>query len=122
MPGPSDGGVLSLVPAAMAAGGAAVAREATGRVVLVDGALPGEAVEAVITEQRSSYARARVVAVVEPSPERVSPPCPHVARGCGGCGWQHVSLEAQRRYKTEVVSEALARTGALAGAEVVPAP
>ncbi len=122
MAGPNDGGVLTLVPTAMAAGGAAVAREATGRVVLVDGALPGEAVEVVITEQRSSYARARVVAVVEPSPDRVSPPCPHVARGCGGCGWQHVSLEAQRRYKTEVVSEALGRIGGLTGAKVVPAP
>ena len=47
----------------MAAGGAAVAREPTGRVVLVDGALPGETVDAVLTEERSSYARARVTAV-----------------------------------------------------------
>jgi 23S rRNA (uracil1939-C5)-methyltransferase len=106
----------------MAAGGAAVAREATGRVVLVDGALPGETVDAVLTEERSSYARARVTAVLEASPDRVAPPCPHVARGCGGCGWQHVSLDAQRRYKTEVVSEALGRIGGVKGTEVVPAP
>jgi len=106
----------------MAAGGAAVAREPTGRVVLVDGALPGETVDAVLTEERSSYARARVTAILEASPDRVSPPCPHVARGCGGCGWQHVSLEAQRRYKTEVVSEALERIGGAAGTEVIPAP
>lgn len=99
-----------------------MAREATGRVVLVDGALPGETVDAVLTEERSSYARARVSAVLEPSADRVAPPCPHVARGCGGCGWQHVSLEAQRRYKTEVVSEVLERTGGLEGADVVPAP
>jgi len=105
----------------MAAGGAAVAREATGRVVLVDGALPGETVDAVLIEERSSYARARVSAVLEPSPDRVAPPCPHVARGCGGCGWQHVSLEAQRRYKADVVSEALGRIGGLRGTEVVPA-
>jgi tRNA/tmRNA/rRNA uracil-C5-methylase (TrmA/RlmC/RlmD family) len=111
VPQPIDGDLLRLVPTAMAAGGAAVAREVTGRVVLVDGALPGETVEAVLTEERSSYARARVSAVLEPSPDRVAPPCPHVARGCGGCGWQHISLEAQRRYKTEVVSEALDRIG-----------
>lgn len=106
----------------MAAGGAAVAREPTGRVVLVDGALPGETVDAVLTEERSSYARARVTAVLEASPDRVSPPCPHVARGCGGCGWQHVSLEAQRRYKTELVAEALERIGGAPGTEVLPAP
>jgi len=117
-----DADLLGLVPTAMAAGGAAVARETTGRVVLVDGALPGETVDAVLTEERSSYARARVGVVLEPSPDRVAPPCPHVARGCGGCGWQHISLEAQRRYKTEVVSEALERIGGVNGAEVIPAP
>ncbi len=122
VPQPDDGDVLRLVPTAVAAGGAAVARGPTGRVVLVDGALPGETVDAVLTEERSSYARARVTAVLEASPDRVSPPCPHVARGCGGCGWQHVSLEAQRRYKTEVVSEALERIGGAAGTEVVPPP
>jgi 23S rRNA (uracil1939-C5)-methyltransferase len=121
VPWPHDGDVLRLVPTAMAAGGAAVAREPSGRVVLVDGALPGETVDAVLSEERSSYARARVSAVLEPSPDRVAPPCRHVARGCGGCGWQHISLEAQRRYKTEVVSDALGRIGGVEGAEVVPA-
>ncbi len=121
VPRPDDGDVLRLVPTAMAAGGAAVAREPTGRVVLVDGALPGETVDAVLTEERSSYARARVTAVLDASPDRVSPPCPHVARGCGGCGWQHVSLAAQCRYKTEVVSEALERIGGAPGAKVIPA-
>jgi 23S rRNA (uracil1939-C5)-methyltransferase len=83
--------------------------------------LPGETVEAALTEERSSYARARVNAVLDPSPDRVVPPCPHVARGCGGCGWQHISLEAQRRYKTEVVSESLGRIGGLEAREVLPA-
>ncbi|HUC13564.1 MAG TPA: TRAM domain-containing protein [Acidimicrobiales bacterium] len=118
---PTDGDLLRLVPTAMAAGGAAVGREPTGRVVLVDGALPGETVDVVLTEERTSYARARVCAVLDPSPDRVAPPCPHVARGCGGCGWQHVSLEAQRRYKARVVSEALERTGGVEGAMVLPA-
>ena len=121
VPRPADGDLLRVVPTAMAAGGAAVGREATGRVVLVDGALPGETVDVVLTEERTSYARARVKAVLDPSPDRVAPPCPHVARGCGGCGWQHVSLEAQRRYKTEAVSEALGRIGGVYGAEVLPA-
>lgn len=121
VPLPGGGKALRLVPTAMAAGGAAVAREATGRAVLVEGALPGETVEAVLTDQRSRYARAQVSAVLEPSPERVAPPCPHVARGCGGCGWQHVSLEAQCRYKAAVVSDALARIGGIGGTDVRPA-
>jgi 23S rRNA (uracil1939-C5)-methyltransferase len=95
----------------MATGGAAVARQAGGRVVLVDGALPGETVDAEITAEHSNHARARVVAVLDSSPDRVSPPCSQVARGCGGCGWQHVSVDAQRRAKRLVVAEALARLG-----------
>jgi 23S rRNA (uracil1939-C5)-methyltransferase len=83
--------------------------------------LPGETVDVVLTEERSSYARALVIEVLEPSADRVAPPCPHVARGCGGCGWQHIAVEAQRRYKQQVVSEALARIGGIAGFEVVPA-
>ena len=116
------GDVLRLVPTTMAAGGAAVAREATGRVVLVEGPCQ------VKQSTRSSPRNAPATPVLasprssSPQPDRVAPPCPHVARGCGGCGWQHVSLEAQRRYKTEVVSEVLERIGGLEGADVVPAP
>jgi 23S rRNA (uracil1939-C5)-methyltransferase len=46
------------------------------------------------------------------------PPCPHVARGCGGCGWQHVATDAQAQIKRDVVLEALTRTGGLVGAQV----
>ena len=42
-------------------------------------------------------ARAEVVAVREASPGRADPPCPFVAAGCGGCGWQHVAPDAQRQ-------------------------
>ena len=108
-PGP----VVRLVPTAIAIGGAAVARQAGGRVVLVEGALPGETVDALITDEHSSYARAGLVAVLDSSPDRVSPPCPFVARGCGGCGWQHISLDAQRRAKAQLVAEALERLGGI---------
>ncbi len=114
--------VVRLVLTAIATGGVAVARQAGGRVVLVEGALPGETVDAVITAEHSSYARARLVAVLEGSPDRVSPPCPHVARGCGGCGWQHVSADAQRRAKMSLVAEALVRLGGVDQPRVEPGP
>lgn len=45
------------------------------------------------------------------SPGRVTPPCPHVAEGCGGCTWQHVSGDVQRQLKVDVVADALIRLG-----------
>ena len=122
---PAEGGpgqVVRLVATALATGGAAVARQAGGRVVLVEGALPGETVDAVITDEHSNFARAQVIAVLESSPDRVAPPCPHVARGCGGCGWQHVSADAQRRAKLSLVTEALVRLGGVEAPVVQPGP
>jgi len=103
-----------LVVTSVAVGGAGVSRERSGRVVLVEGALPGERVRATLTAERRVHARAQVVEVVEPSPDRVAPPCPLVAAGCGGCGWQHVAPDAQPRLKAQMVADALRRTGGIA--------
>ena len=103
-----------LAPAAMAAGGAALAREPSGRVVFVEGALPGERVRARIADARKDFARAVAVEILEPSPDRVAPPCPALAAGCGGCTWQHVSAAGQARLKAEIVTDALRRIAKLA--------
>ncbi len=108
---------MELTPEKMVAGGAALARDGDGRVVLVEGGLPGEAVEVELVERKKSFARARVAAVLTPSPDRVDPPCPYVADGCGGCDWQHAAPAAQRRYKRDIVVDALTRIGKLPGAE-----
>jgi 23S rRNA (uracil1939-C5)-methyltransferase len=47
--------------------------------------------------------------VIEPSSDRVVPPCPHVVAGCGGCRWQHLSTEAQYQSKVRIAVESLAR-------------
>jgi tRNA/tmRNA/rRNA uracil-C5-methylase (TrmA/RlmC/RlmD family) len=90
-----------------------------GRVVFVRHALPGERVVARVTEDRHpGFCRADAVRVLEASPDRVERPCPHSGPGrCGGCDWQHVRPEAQRRLKADVVREQLAR---LAGLPDVP--
>lgn len=105
----------------VAVGGDAVARESSGRVVFVAGALPDESVVVELEEERSTFARGSVVEVVAPSPYRVAPPCPHVAEGCGGCDWQHVAVEAQRTLRHELVAEVLARAGGIADPVVQPA-
>jgi tRNA/tmRNA/rRNA uracil-C5-methylase (TrmA/RlmC/RlmD family) len=99
----------------VAHGGHCVARH-EGRVVFVRHALPGERVRAVVTEgtATSSYWRADAVTVLTASPDRVEPPCPWAGPGrCGGCDFQHVTPEAQRRLKAEVVREQLARLAGL---------
>ena len=77
-------------------------------------ALPGELVRVRVTEQAGSFWRADAVELLEPSPNRVAPPCPHAAPGrCGGCDWQHASGAAQREIKAAVVREQLARIARL---------
>jgi tRNA/tmRNA/rRNA uracil-C5-methylase (TrmA/RlmC/RlmD family) len=95
----------------VAAGGEGVGRLADGRVVFVRGALPGERVRVTVTDERHRFARAELGEVLEAAPERVAPPCPQVAAGCGGCDWQHVAPSAQRRLKARIVTDALHRIG-----------
>jgi 23S rRNA (uracil1939-C5)-methyltransferase len=103
-----------------AVGGDGVAREPSGRVVFVDGALPGELVSARVVDERRDHARAVVTHVAEPASTRVAPPCPFVAAGCGGCGWQHVEVAAQRSLKVDIVADALHRIGGVADPVVSP--
>jgi tRNA/tmRNA/rRNA uracil-C5-methylase (TrmA/RlmC/RlmD family) len=97
----------------IAAGGEGVGRLGDGRAVFVRGALPGERLRVTVTEERKRFARAELVEVLEAAPERVGPPCPQVAAGCGGCDWQHVAPDAQRRLKATIVTDALRRIGRL---------
>ena len=96
---------------AMAHGGAALGRH-EGKVIFVPYALPGETVLVEILEDKDRYAHARLLEVLEPSRDRISPPCPYFGpEGCGGCQWQHSSYEAQLTFKAQVVADQLARIG-----------
>jgi 23S rRNA (uracil1939-C5)-methyltransferase len=103
----------------MAAGGDAIARLDDGRVVFVDGALPGESVRIDVRVMKKDFARGVVTGVLSASPHRVEAPCPELARGCGGCSWQHVTPSGQVELKTDIVVDALRRTAKLAEPRVV---
>jgi 23S rRNA (uracil1939-C5)-methyltransferase len=96
---------LDLDITALAAGGDGVGRDA-GKVVFVPCAAPGDRIRARVVEAKGSWARAELVAVVAPSPDRVAPPCPAFTR-CGGCQWQHVARPAQLAAKQAIVAGAL---------------
>ena len=94
----------------MAHGGEAVGRLADGRAVFVAGAIPGERVRIRLVDLRKRWARAELVELLQPSPDRVTPPCPH-AEVCGGCQWQHIALDRQRQLKREIVQGQLRHLG-----------
>lgn len=103
----------------LVAGGDGLAREAGGRVVFVPGTLPGEVVDVRLVSAKRDFARGELIDVVTPSPARTAPPCPALARGCGGCDWQHVDPAAQLDLKVGIVREAMRRTARLPDAAVV---
>jgi 23S rRNA (uracil1939-C5)-methyltransferase len=112
--------MLTLKLTQMAHGGPALGRH-EGKVIFVPYALPGETVRVEIETSKKGWAQARLVEVVEPAPERVTPACPHFGPdACGGCQWQYMSYTAQLAYKTEVVREQLARLGGLTDILVQP--
>lgn len=104
----------------MAHGGPAMGRY-QGKVIFVPYALPGETVVVEEEVSKKGWARARLIEVMEPSLDRVPPPCPHFGPGaCGGCQWQHIRYSAQLAYKTDVVRDQLARLGGLTDIPVRP--
>lgn len=99
-------------------GGEGVAR-IEGKAVFVGGTLPGERVRLRVVDDRARWARAELVEVISPSPDRVTPPCPYVP-DCGGCDLQHAAPAAQRDLKTRVVTEQLVRLGGVEDPPVEP--
>jgi 23S rRNA (uracil1939-C5)-methyltransferase len=113
---------LVLEPSALVAGGDALARESNGRVVFVRGALPGERVAVRMVGSGRDFGRAETLEVLRRSPDRVEPPCPMVAEGCGGCDLQHVAPAALPALKASIVADALRRIGRVADPVVHLAP
>ena len=81
-----------------------------GAVLFVRDAIPGDRILAGITKVKKTYAYARLIRVLEPSPDRVEPPC-SFAGPCGGCQLQALSYEKQLEFKMRKVKDVLERIG-----------
>ncbi|MEK7356382.1 MAG: class I SAM-dependent RNA methyltransferase [Bdellovibrionota bacterium] len=89
----------------LSVGGRGVARH-EGLVVFIPNAAPHDKLLVQLIRVKKNFAEAEIVRIVEPSPHRVTPPCP-VAGVCGGCTWQQVEYSEQLRQKRELVRESL---------------
>ncbi|MCR4345990.1 MAG: 23S rRNA (uracil(1939)-C(5))-methyltransferase RlmD [Sulfuricaulis sp.] len=89
--------------------GSGVAR-LDGKAVFIEGALPGERVRFRYLQRRKRYDTAELLEILEPSPDRVAPPCPHFG-SCGGCDLQHLRPELQLEAKQQILAEQLERLG-----------
>jgi len=91
-----------------------VAHNAAGKVVFIEGALPGEEVQAQTLRRKNNWEQATLTALRHESPQRVRPACPHFglhAGACGGCKMQHLHPAAQVAIKQRVLEDNLWHLG-----------
>jgi len=103
------GEVIEVQIGPVAHGGHFVARY-NGQVIFVRHGITDELVKIKITSVSSKIAHADVIEVLKPSENRVSPPCKYTG-SCGGCDFQHIEINAQRKYKSAIVKEQFLRIG-----------
>jgi tRNA/tmRNA/rRNA uracil-C5-methylase (TrmA/RlmC/RlmD family) len=93
-------------------------------VVFVPFVVVGETVAAEVTEVKKQFARAKLLRVEAPAPERVTPPCRYFTR-CGGCQYQHIDYPGQLRFKQKQIADLFERVGKISRevvAPVIPCP
>lgn len=96
---------------AMAHGGKALGRHQN-RTIFIPYTIPGEKVQARITQDKGRIAFAEGVKLLEASGDRVFPRCPHFGPNkCGRCHWQHIDYAAQLLIKQDVMNDQLGRIG-----------
>ena len=90
-----------------------------GKVVFVDGALPGEHARVRIYKRKPSYEQGEAMQVERQAADRVTPPCPHFGV-CGGCNMQHAHPLAQVAYKQRILEDNLLRIGRVRAGVILP--
>jgi 23S rRNA (uracil1939-C5)-methyltransferase len=97
--------------------------EGPGKVVFIEGALPGERVQASISRRKNQWEAGQVSAIARQSPQRVRPACPHFglhAGACGGCKMQHLHPMAQVAVKQRVLEDNLRHLAKVRAQQVLP--
>ncbi len=72
--------------------------------LFIDGALPGEEVVTQLVEEKSKFARGKLIKILQPSDKRVEPFCPHYHE-CGGCDLQHLNYDQQLTHKQQTLRQ-----------------
>ena len=90
-----------------------------GKTTFISGALPMEKVAYKITQKRSSYNEAEALAILEPSDQRVTPPCRHFGI-CGGCSLQHMDIGMQSQFKQATLLDQLKHFGNVVPKNILP--
>lgn len=109
---------FELLPHKLVYGGDALGYH-QGQAVFVPRALPGERVEVEAVRRVKGVVHARPLKILTPAPERIVPPCPYFGP-CGGCQYQHLSVELQTSSKREILRETLRRTGKIIWESDIP--
>ena len=106
----------------VAFGGKGVGRH-EGKVVFVEGAVPGDSVRVALTARKKTFSEGVIDDFVKTSPLRNEAPC-KVYGECGGCHWQDIDQKTQLEWKSEFLQSALTRIGKLDSIqfEVLPSP
>lgn len=91
-----------------------------GLAVFVYGTAPGDVIRARIIKKKKSYREAKLLEILEPGKDRITPKCQH-ANVCGGCSWQHVPYSKQLEYKGQQVADHITRLGGLSETIIHPA-
>ena len=92
---------------------------AGGKVVFVQGGLPGEQIEARVLRSKPRFDVADIQRIAQPNPNRIDPRCPSYGI-CGGCNLQHADLRAQVAYKQRVLEDTLWHLGRVRPAQMLP--
>lgn len=90
-----------------------------GYTLFVKNALPGDKVKVKVMKCKKTYGYARLLEVVNASPDRINPKC-KIAGKCGGCSLQHLAYERQLQYKQDKVKNCLERIGGFKGIDLEP--
>lgn len=79
-----------------------------GKTIFVALAAPGDRARVEVVETKGNVSFAEIVEVLEPGPQRISPPCPYFGT-CGGCDFQQMSYAEQLASKVEIIRDCLRR-------------
>jgi len=112
------GDVVTIKLDNLASGGDVVGRK-DGFAIFVPQGVPEEIVKVEIIEARKSYAKGKIIEIVEESDKRVVPEC-EIANLCGGCQIAQIDYQAQLNYKQKIVKDAIERIGRLKGIKINP--